>query len=238
MRPDAITPESPRWQQRKAAETRQKILDSAVDCIVEKGYSRLSINEVAARAGVSRGAMHHHFTNRMALVAALIDYTFYHRMRFLLDNYRSADGLEDAAREVTAAAEFHWQSFQTREFAASMQLAVAARSDPELNAAYEPASRRYDQIWTEEVFPAFPQWKGRAAALQLASDFAIVAHMGLAIHLPVLDVNNRAATIRALVASVVRLLQSGELEVPAQSELPPSTRSSAPVVNADRSDAR
>jgi AcrR family transcriptional regulator len=233
MRPDIVSPESGKWQQRKAAETRVRILDAAIDCLVEKGYARLSTNDVAQRAGVSRGAMHHHFANRMALVAAAIEYTFYKRMRFFLDAYRTADDIESAEQSVAAASRFHWRSVQTREYAAYLELAVAARTDPELNAAFEPASHRYDEIWSRDVFPAFPHWRDRHDALRLANDFAVAAHMGLLVHLPILERSNRAAAVRALIAEVIRQLQAGTIDVRIQSELPSSTLNSRPAHPSD-----
>src|SRR5215211_8312953 len=90
MRPDAMAPGSEKWQQRKAAGTRVRILEAAMDCLVEKGYAGLSTTEVTARARVSRGAMHHHFPSRIALVTALIEFTCYQRMRFFVDSYLAA----------------------------------------------------------------------------------------------------------------------------------------------------
>lgn len=211
IQPEGIPAETAKWQQRKAGETRVRILEAAIDCLVEKGYSRLSTNEVTARAGVSRGAMHHHFASRMALVGALIEYTFYQRMRFFLEAYLAADDIEDAARSVEAASEFHWRSVQTREYAAYLELAVAARTDRELHAAFGPASRRYDEIWTHEIFAAFPHWRERLPALQLANDFAMAAHMGLLLHGPVFEGTGRVDAVRALVIEVIKRLQSGDL---------------------------
>jgi AcrR family transcriptional regulator len=205
-----MPPETAKWQQRKAGETRVRILEAAIDCLVEKGYSGLSTSEVTTRAGVSRGAMHHHFANRMALVASLIEYTFYQRMRFFLEAYMAADDIEYAARSVEAASEFHWRSVQTREYAALLELAIAARTDPELHAAFEPASRRYDEVWTSEVFAAFPHWADKRV-LQLANDFAMAAHMGLLLHLPVFEGSDRAERVRFLVIEVIKRLQSGQL---------------------------
>ena len=64
----------PRWQQRKAAMTRENIMQAAIDCLVECGYAGLTTSEIVRRANISRGAMHHHFANRTELVAALIDF--------------------------------------------------------------------------------------------------------------------------------------------------------------------
>src|SRR5580700_1002942 len=45
-----------RTQQERSAAMRLRLLDAAVDCLHDLGYSRTTTIEVAARAGVSRGA--------------------------------------------------------------------------------------------------------------------------------------------------------------------------------------
>ena len=41
---------------------------------------------------------------------------------------------------VSVATTMHWKSVQTREYAAYLELAVAARTDAELNCHFEPAA--------------------------------------------------------------------------------------------------
>ena len=74
MRPDSIAAEGANWQQRKSGETRVRILEATIDSLVENGYSGLSTSAVTERAGISRGAMHHHFPTKMALVAAVVGF--------------------------------------------------------------------------------------------------------------------------------------------------------------------
>jgi len=40
------------------------ILDAAVNVFIEKGYENTSMNEIAARAGISKGGLYHHFINK------------------------------------------------------------------------------------------------------------------------------------------------------------------------------
>lgn len=198
-----------KWQQQKSAETRVRILDATIDCLVEKGYSGLSTNEVTLRAGVSRGAMHHHFPNRMALVAAVIEHTFYVRMeRFLEDYFSAIRGRTDASM-AEIATEKYWDSVQTREYAAYLELAIAARTDDDLNAHFQPAAKRFDKVWTQEMIKSFPQWVEHWDRLQIASDFVMAASMGLLLHKPVFAEESRVETIRALIARVVATLHEG-----------------------------
>ena len=55
-----------------AEKTRQSILESALDVFSEKGYAKTTFDEIAARAGFTKGAVYWHFRNKADLVAALI----------------------------------------------------------------------------------------------------------------------------------------------------------------------
>jgi AcrR family transcriptional regulator len=55
----------------KRARTRAKLLEAARELIREKGYDRTTMNEVAARAGMTSGAIYGNFKNRNELFIAL-----------------------------------------------------------------------------------------------------------------------------------------------------------------------
>jgi AcrR family transcriptional regulator len=209
MRPEVASEAPVKWQQQKAADTRTRILEATVDCLVEHGYAGLSTNEVTLRAGISRGAMHHHFPNRLALVAAVIEHSFYVRMEKFLESYFLAIRCRADASVVEAATEKYWESVQTREFAVYLELAVAARTDPELNSHFEPAAQRFDKVWAQEMIKSFPQWEEHWDALQVASDFVMAATMGLLLHKPVFDDAGRVEAVRKLISKVVASLHKG-----------------------------
>jgi TetR/AcrR family transcriptional repressor of nem operon len=52
------------------AGARQKLLDAALSLIREKGYAATSLDELCARAGVTKGAFFHHFESKEALAVA------------------------------------------------------------------------------------------------------------------------------------------------------------------------
>ena len=63
----------PRKTKEETELTRRKILDVALDVFAEKGYSRTSLQEIADRAGFTRGAVYWHFKNKADLLEALAD---------------------------------------------------------------------------------------------------------------------------------------------------------------------
>lgn len=57
---------------RNPAATRQRLLDAAGDLAFEEGASSLSLDAVAARAGVSKGGLLYHFPSKNALLRAMV----------------------------------------------------------------------------------------------------------------------------------------------------------------------
>ncbi|MTJ00928.1 TetR family transcriptional regulator [Idiomarina piscisalsi] len=55
-----------------AMETRSKLLDAAEALFSEKGVTHTSMMHVAEKAGVTRGAIYHHFENKMDLIESLM----------------------------------------------------------------------------------------------------------------------------------------------------------------------
>lgn len=56
----------------EAALTRQSILKAALDLFAEQGYERTTFEDVAARIGLSKGAVYWHFKNKPELFGALV----------------------------------------------------------------------------------------------------------------------------------------------------------------------
>jgi AcrR family transcriptional regulator len=192
-----------KWQQRKAAATRTLILDAGIDCLVEGGYARLTTVEVIKLAGVSRGAMHHHFASRADLVGALIDHVLHKRLDRFLSDYLSSLTDSDPAHAIEAAIEVHWQSLKTPEFTAYLELMMAARTDGELAALLIPATRQFEVTWMREVERVIPQWEGAYDAMLLANDVAAALHIGLLMNRPFIAEAARREAVRAELVGLV-----------------------------------
>ena len=60
----------------RSAATRKQILEATVRCLDASGYGAVTNIRVADLAGVSRGAMMHHFPTRQALIIATVEYAY------------------------------------------------------------------------------------------------------------------------------------------------------------------
>jgi len=129
-----------RKPQARSAATRERVLDAALECLVERGYARTATADVAARAGVSRGAQLHHFPTRASLLAATVEHLAERRLaelRRILEG-RGSDG--DA---IGAAVDFVWSAYTDPTAYASLELLIAARTDDDLLANLQPVVSRF-----------------------------------------------------------------------------------------------
>ena len=60
-------------RQRQPEVSRSGILDAALACFTERGYHATSIDAIAERAGLSKGAIYWHFAGKRELFLALVD---------------------------------------------------------------------------------------------------------------------------------------------------------------------
>ncbi len=58
-----------RSQDARSSETRSRLMQATLMILNENGYARAGLAEIALRAGVTRGALHHHFAGKDDLVA-------------------------------------------------------------------------------------------------------------------------------------------------------------------------
>jgi AcrR family transcriptional regulator len=128
----------PRTQKERRDETRRSLLDATVACIVELGYARTTTLEVQRRAGVSRGALLHHFPSKAELLVASVRHLAQLRGREL---HARAAKLPDGGDRVGAVLDLLWESFTGPLFYVAMELRTAARTDGELRAELTDAER-------------------------------------------------------------------------------------------------
>lgn len=132
----------PGLQAEKSASTRTRILEATVECLVEKGYAHTTTVEVAERAGVSRGAMLHHYKSKVDIVHATMDYLMHKRLDQLREGvaaFREGDDVVDASVEL------FWNMVKHPHFYALQELRLAARTDGELRAVLLPLEARIEE---------------------------------------------------------------------------------------------
>ena len=67
----AVSSRSPRWERRKEARPGE-LLDAALDLFVERGFAATRLDDVAARAGVSKGTLYLYYASKEELFKAVV----------------------------------------------------------------------------------------------------------------------------------------------------------------------
>ena len=107
----------------KAEAMKRRICAAVVSCLDEFGYAEASINRIQARAGVSRGALTHHFPTKQALVAETA-------MRLLQAALKPIQMPRGAAMPAEALLKESWRKVvNTPEGRAFVEIIVACRTD-------------------------------------------------------------------------------------------------------------
>jgi len=170
-------------QQQRSDKTRRALLDATVECLTEHGFARTTTLEVQRRAGVSRGALLHHFPSKAGLLAAAVDHLAEMRGRELKDK---ATRLPDGPARMDAALDLLWESFTGPLFYVAMELRNAARTDPELRPVLATTEREvHDRILAQsrrlfgDAIAAMP---GFECAVDITLQLMIGAAMSTVVH--------------------------------------------------------
>lgn len=166
------------WQAHKSSTTRDQILDAAIHCIVELGYSNTTTTRIAEQASISRGAMLHHFPSRLDVIRAAVDYLHEKRLRAFR---KSITTIPSGVDRVKMAVEGYWAHVTHPIFVAFFELSVAARSDPDLADILHPAQKAFDEEWYRTAQEVFPEWQTDRAAFDLALNLTQYLMEGIAI---------------------------------------------------------
>ncbi len=155
-----------RTQSDRSSEMRQKLIAATIQSLIDKGYAGTTAVEVCARAGVTRGALFHHFESLPALIAEALSNTY---DRLLLET-RPAEDDTSLEQWVTWA----WSRVSQREFKAVIEIWLASRNDPDSTADIQPAIERYKAIFilseSNPLFKLFGSDNRAGAFYRLATE--------------------------------------------------------------------
>ncbi len=133
----------------RSAVTREKLLAATIDCLYRLGYHQTTTVLVTESAGVSRGAMLHHFPSKADLMMATMDKIRAHRG----EAHKQHLGRFKTEREqFLQLIDVLWDEFQTPTGVARIEMMLGSRSDPELGPRFRELNlmlekRHKELIW-------------------------------------------------------------------------------------------
>lgn len=149
-----------RSQKERADLTRSALLNAVILLIHDQGLARTSTADIAKAAGVSRGALTHHFTSREELISCAIEHMLVDATEQLTDftvRFIAGDGLSDDI------VDFLWGLMRRRLFPVTLEILPEARHNDVFRERLRPVVSAWhqalDRIWTglAERYSAEPE---------------------------------------------------------------------------------
>ena len=119
----------------RSAATRRQIFEATVRCLETGGYGAVTNIRVADEAGVSRGAMMHHFPTRAELLAATLEYAYSKTKAY---RGKRLAKLPAGLPRYRALIDLAWATARMPEGVAVNEVRSGSRSDPEIRNAVTP----------------------------------------------------------------------------------------------------
>lgn len=192
------------WQAEKSENTRNVIMEATVRCYVEHGYTNTTVTKIATEAGVSRGAMMHHFSDRQDVIIASVEYL----SKKQLDEFRKlvaaadiGDENEVTEEKLRITVDSLWKFFHLPSYIAYLELLVAARTDEELSKIMKKTQLDFDRQVSSTIRSTFPAWQSIESTRELVTDLWFYTLQGMA---TTKIINRRQTRVKNLLEFLVK----------------------------------
>ena len=120
---------SRRTQEERRETTRRKLLEAAANCIARFGFANSPLGVIAKHAGVTRGAVQHHFGTRNELLLAVVD-EFGQQLIALSRNLTGRHAPLTA--RIDSICSRYWETFSSPHFLAVIQIWLGVQNEPRI----------------------------------------------------------------------------------------------------------
>ncbi len=145
-----------RTQADRTANTRAALEEVTIDLLIEHGWAAVTVIEVCSRAGVSRGAFHHHYPSLSNLLAE--------SLRRLYTEMRGKD--RPTATNLMQLFDATWRQIGNPRFKAVLEAWLAMANDPSLRTEIGPVVTEFAAlVRPENVAPSVLNAEERALYL-------------------------------------------------------------------------
>jgi len=113
----------------RTAETRQRVIDAVVESIAEIGFQRTTAAEISRRAGVTWGAVQHHFGDKDGILMAVLEKSFERFAQAL-----GAPGPREETLEARVALFVRrgWQHFRSSHYRSTLEILMNLPQETEI----------------------------------------------------------------------------------------------------------
>lgn len=174
----ARTPTKRRTQESRSRQARDKLLKATIKVLIERGYAGLTTKEVAAAAGMSSGALMHHYSTKAELVIAAGAYVYDQCIESGRKIATSAAARKDPLNAfIVDCTNVYLES----PFIAAVELLIAARTDPLINAPFDAVMQNYRRVMNDIWLDTFMKsgMSRKAASFLIMSTLNLIRGMGV-----------------------------------------------------------
>lgn len=139
--PASAAKATPRRQADRSADTRRRLIEATVTCLNAGGYAGTSTEAVLKQAGVSRGALLHHFSTRADLMVAVVRAAYDEEVGMYADRLGR---IKDPVERFFSFPEAAWAVLSRPAGLAAFEIMNAARSEPGLPERLAPVQARIE----------------------------------------------------------------------------------------------
>ncbi len=179
----------------RTAETRATVIAAVIDAIAETGFQAATAHAITRRAGVTWGAVQHHFGGKDELLIAVLENTFTRFAERLAD---ITDVTAPLAERISIFVDRAWEHFRSRHFRAAFEILLnylGREDEADAGAWREQMTSAWDAVWSR-IFADAGISRRRSLMLQ---------------HYTISTLSGLAAT--QMMASVTAELPPGELDL-------------------------
>jgi AcrR family transcriptional regulator len=172
----AVKAKERRSHAERTAETRAKIIRAVVGSIAEVGLQRTTAQEIAHRAGVTWGAVQHHFGGKEGILVAVLENSFSHFATGIVDIQVDGMPLEQRAALFVDRA---WAHFSSEHYRTTFEILLSYLGRDELDGQGAWRGQMlgaFDAVWVR-VFPDSTLSRRRSLMVQ---HYAVAVLSGLA----------------------------------------------------------
>ncbi len=145
-----------RTQNERTAETKARILAATVESIGEVGFQRTTAAEISRRAGVTWGAVQHHFGSKDGILGAILEESFDRFAEGLVEAFADLGKSAPLGRRIDVFIDAAWAHFDTPHYRATFEILLEDSASRNAEATSDPS----DRSWQGEILKAWTRiWR-------------------------------------------------------------------------------
>jgi AcrR family transcriptional regulator len=155
----------PKRSAKHMGERRKRILDAALECALSKGWGRTTIDDVASRAGLSKGGVYVHFANKRELLVGIVKSNVE-----AVETLAGFTKFKDLRRMLLAGMDFLSSPRGQAVAISNLEFQLEAARDPELQQMLRAGAARMVEVFTlvvKRLRPDLAASEAATAALSL-----------------------------------------------------------------------